>query len=138
MVGDFLPADIVINKQYFQVFHEFFRSLTLKDYLIYNYQEIYQKFFGIVSQFKILKQKSLINLVKEYIQHDLYTKRNTLIYLLLNSNNYENKYVAYLLYDLLSNDTNGSVDTLEQTILFDSLPWSIKDSLSAIFSASSR
>jgi ATP-dependent Lon protease len=34
--------------------------------------------------------------------------------------------LAYLLYDLLSNDSNGNVDTQEQTILFDSFPWPIK------------
>ena len=32
----------------------------------------------------------------------------------------------YLLYDLLSNENGGSVDTFEQTLLFDSLPWTIK------------
>ena len=34
--------------------------------------------------------------------------------------------MAYLLYDLLSNENNGVIDTQEQTILFDSLPWNIK------------
>jgi hypothetical protein len=46
--------------------------------------------------------------------------------LLICSNNYENQYLAYLLYDLLSNDNSGKIDTLEQTILFDSFPWQIK------------
>ena len=74
------------------------------------------------------KLKSLNTIVKEFIQADLYSKRTTIINLLINSNNYENKYIAYLLYDLLSNDANGAIDTAEQTILFDSLPLSIKDS----------
>ena len=56
----------------------------------------------------------------------MYSKRNTLINLLIRSSNYENQYLAYLLYDLLSNDSNGTVDTQEQTILFDSFPWTIK------------
>jgi ATP-dependent Lon protease len=34
--------------------------------------------------------------------------------------------MAYLLYDLLSNDSNGTIDTQEQTIIFDSFPWYIK------------
>ena len=38
----------------------------------------------------------------------------------------EFQYLAYLLYDLLSQETNGAIDTVEQTILFDSLPWKIK------------
>jgi ATP-dependent Lon protease len=46
--------------------------------------------------------------------------------LLVKIDKYDNQYLAYLLYDLLSNDTNGTIDTQEQTILFDSFPWSIK------------
>ena len=53
-------------------------------------------------------------------------KRLTIIQLLVRSDKYDNQYLAYLLYDLLSNDANGSVDTHEQISLFDSLPWSIK------------
>jgi hypothetical protein len=30
------------------------------------------------------------------------------------------------LYDLLSNDVNGKIDTEEQILLYDSFPWSIK------------
>ena len=39
---------------------------------------------------------------------------------------YDNQYLAYLLYDILSNDTNGIIDSQEQTNLFNSFPWSIK------------
>jgi ATP-dependent Lon protease len=56
----------------------------------------------------------------------MFNKRNTLIQLLIRSSNYENQYLAYLLYDLLSNDSNGNIDTQEQTILFDSFPWPMK------------
>ena len=35
-------------------------------------------------------------------------------------NDLELQYLAYLLYDLLSSETNGNFDTLDQTILFDS------------------
>ena len=40
---------------------------------------------------------------------------------------YEFQYLSYLLYDLLSNDNNGSIDTQEQTLLLDSLPWNVKN-----------
>lgn len=107
-------------------FDKFFASLTLKDYLILNHVDIYNKYIGNQTQYKLLKQKALIGVVKEFINSDLYTKRNTIVQLLISSSDYDNKYMAYLLYDLLSNDNNGTVDTVEQTILFDSFPWSIK------------
>jgi len=126
-IVDFLPQDISSNEMNKQLFHEFMQSLTLKDYLIYSYHEIYQKFFGILTQFKLYKQKSLANMVKDFVYHELYIKRTILIQFLIHGYHCENRYIAYLLYDLLSNDTNGVVDTAEQTILFDSFPWSIKD-----------
>ena len=107
-------------------FGRYLISLTLKDFLIYSPAEINNKFFGYLSQYKLLKQKTLSQMVKEFIANDLFAKRTTLIQFLINSDNYENKYMAYLLYDLLSNDVNGNVDTQEQTILFDSFPWPIK------------
>jgi len=107
-------------------FDKYFDSLTLKDYLIMNHTDIYNKYIGNQTQYKLLKQKTLQFIVKDFIDSDLFMKRNTLIQLLISSSDYDNKYLAYLLYDLLSNDNNGVIDTIEQTILFDSLPWSIK------------
>jgi len=109
-----------------ECFDRYISSLTLKDFLINGPQEIINKYVGNVTQSKLLKQKNLTQVVKDFILNDLYTKRGVIVQLLITSNEYDNKYLAYLLYDLLSNDANGTVDTVEQTILFDSFPWSIK------------
>jgi ATP-dependent Lon protease len=108
-------------------FDKFILSLTLKDFLMYeSCNEIYSKFAGILSQASIIKQKQISQAVKDFTLDDMYSKRNTLITLLIRSSNYENQYLAYLLYDLLSNDSNGNIDTQEQSLLFDSFPWNIK------------
>jgi ATP-dependent Lon protease len=108
-------------------FGKFMSSLIIKDYLIYdNEHDIYGKYIGYINQNNNLKQKQISQTVKEFISDDMFNKRNTLINLLIRSSNYDNQYLAYLLYDLLSNDSNGNVDTQEQTILFDSFPWPIK------------
>jgi hypothetical protein len=64
--------------------------------------------------------------VKEFLNSELYGQRKTLIQILLKKNNSEYQYLAYLLYDLLSNDNNSVVDTKEQSQLYDSLPWSVR------------
>ena len=108
-------------------FHNFISSLILKDYLICDSEhEIYAKYASYVSQNNSLTKKPVSVCVKEFIASDMYIKRNTLVCLLIFSTNYENQYLSYLLYDLLSNDANGMVDTQEQTVLFDSFPWFIK------------
>ena len=121
-----LPSDQEFKLEHFE---KFIHSLILKDYLIFDTNlDFYNKFVGHISQNKSIKQKPLSQVVKDFILDDMYSKRNTLINLLIQSSNYENQYLAYLLYDLLTNETNGNVDTQEQTILFDSLPWVIKQS----------
>ena len=108
-------------------FDYFLNSLTLRDYLITeNSSQVYEKYIGLLSSYKALKQKTLSNLVKDFVISDLFNKRSVVIQLLIQSVNYENKYLAYLLYDLLSNDSNGNIDSQDQTLLYDSFPWAIK------------
>jgi ATP-dependent Lon protease len=119
-----LPQDEDFKKDSFD---KLMSSLLLKDFLINESEhEIYSKYAGYISQNISLRQKQVSQTVKEFISDDMFNKRNTLINLLICSSNYENQYLAYLLYDLLSNDTNGNVDTQEQTMIFDSFPWPIK------------
>ena len=108
------------------VFDAFLNTLSIKDLLIFNCEEIYYKFVGTINQLNLIKQKSMSQVVKDFLTSELYTQRRTIIQLLIKNNNSEFQYLAYLLYDLLSNDINGNIDTQEQTWLFDSLPWYIK------------
>ena len=107
-------------------FDKFLNILTIKELLIYSNDELYQRYIGYISQTRLIKQKPISQVIKEFINGDLYSQRTTIIQLLMYNNNPEFQYLAYLLYDILSNDNNGTIDTLEQTLLFDSLPWQIK------------
>jgi ATP-dependent Lon protease len=110
-------------------FDNFLKSLSLKDYMINSIcSDVYNKFIGYLSQNKAIHQKQISTVVKDFITDDLFLKRNTLIYLLIKSSSHENQYLAYLLYDLLSNETNGGgdIDTKEQMLLFDSFTWYTK------------
>jgi len=120
--------DNIPNTTEFQgtTFTRFVKSLSLKDFLIYETHEIYSKYAGYLSNLNNIRQKTIAQVIKEFISSDLFAKRLTIIQLLVKQDKHDNQYLAYLLYDLLSNDANGSIDTIEQTILFDSFPWSIK------------
>ena len=109
------------------IFQRFIQSLTLKELIVYSIDELNHKYQGHMNQVILIKQKSISQVVKEFMNSELYGQRNTIIQLLLKSDDNEYQYLAYLLYDLLSNDVNGSIDTSEQTLLFDSLPWKTKN-----------
>lgn len=108
------------------MFSRFVDSLTLKELLVYENEKLYERFIGYRTQTLLLKQTHIGEVTKNFIGADLYKQRTTLIQLLLMGNCHENQYLAYLLYDLLSNDNNGEIDTTDQTILFDSFPLNIK------------
>ena len=109
-----------------ELYSNFLDLLTLKEYLIYSDNELQERYVGYINQAKLIKSKTISQTIKEFINGDMYLQRNTLIQLLMHNMNPEFQYLAYLLYDLLSNDNNGSIDTTEQTLLYDSLPWKIK------------
>jgi len=104
-------------------FKNFLNVLSLKDYLIYSDEELYNKYVGFMNQLRLFKKKTISQTVKDYLSSTLYNQRNILITLLISHENPDNQYLAYLLYDLLSNENNGIIDSHEQTTLFDSLPW---------------
>jgi ATP-dependent Lon protease len=107
-------------------FDRFVDCLTLKDLLVFTPSEIHNKFVGYMNQVQLIKQKPINQIVREFANNELFMQRLTLIQLLLKGDEPEFQYLAYLLYDLLSNDTNNNIDTVEQTLLYDSLPWNIK------------
>jgi len=109
-------------------FVTFINHLSIKEWMIYNDKELYNRFVGYNNQAHLIKQKTISQIVKEFINNDLFNQRKTLTILLLQSDDNEFQYLAYLLYDLLSNENNGNIDTFEQTLLFDSLSWEIKKS----------
>ena len=131
MIKDLAPKSPEFQDE---TFAKFIKSLSVKDYLIYEPHDIYSKYVGYLSNLGAINQKTIGQTVKDFISSDLFSKRSTIMQLLIKSNKHDNQYLAYLLYDLLSNDTNNTnnisntniIDSAEQTMLFDSFPWSIK------------
>jgi len=117
------PDDEIFKESRFQ---EFINSLSLKDYLIQSVNEIYDKYIGYLNNVKAIKNKSLTKIISDFLKHDFLNKRLTIIQLLLYSDNNENQYLAYLLYDTMNLDDNVKVDNDEQSMLYDTLPWTIK------------
>jgi len=123
LLHDGKPADETYKSD---DFNRFVNSVSLKQLLVYSRDELYHKYIGCINQNVLFKQKTVSTIIKEFVNSELYKQRTILIQLLLKHNDPEFKYLSYLLYDLLSNDTNGDVDTHDQTLLYDSLPWNVK------------
>ena len=107
-------------------YERFINCLTPKDILVYSQQHLKERYTTMMEDANMINKKPLIDVINEFIDASLHQKRNTLITLLVNSAENTCHYLAYLLYDLLSNDIRGMIDTYEQTTIYDSLPYNIK------------
>lgn len=115
-------ADLSIMKGY----ERFIQCLSLKELLVHSKYTLQKKYFSSIDQFVGINKKTLSQNINEFVEKELLEKRHMLIVLLIHSAENECHYLAYLLYDLLSNDINGMIDTYEQTMIYDSLPANVK------------
>lgn len=131
----YLLNDPFINKQQISIrdemngdfdkiaFERFISSLQLKDYLVWN--QFNSKFAHYLHQYKTIQGKSPSQTMKDFVASDNFTKRNILITLL--TINTEQQLLAYLLYDIISNDNKGEEDSKDQTEIYNSFPHSVKE-----------
>jgi len=121
-----------INNDIFvlDIWNNFLNNFSLKEMLVYNNQELYNKYIHSITQTNLYFQKTLETLAQDFISSDLYNQRALLIQLLLTNNKVDNLCIAYLLYDLLSNDKiASSSDNSEQRKIYNSLNWNCKKHL---------
>ena len=110
-----------------ELWNNFLNNYSLKELLIYSTQDLYNKYSASVNQIAVYSQKTLEMLVQDFISFDLYNQRAMLIQLLLINNKADNLYIAYILYDILSNDKSASAN--EQIKIYNSLNWNCKKHL---------
>lgn len=107
-------------------YSRFINTLILKDYLINSAHDLYLKYCGYNSNLNSYNLKTIQEIVKDFISSKIYIKRSILIQSLIKIDKYDNQYLAYLLYDLLSNNSNNEIDSKDQIIIFDSFSWVTK------------
>ena len=110
-----------------EIWNNFLNNYSLKELLIYSAQDLYNKYCASINQINAYSQKTLEVLVQDFISFDLYNQRDLLIQLLLINNKADNLYIAYILYDILSNDKSNSAN--DQIKIYNSLNWNCKKQL---------
>jgi len=109
-----------------KTYERFVKCITLKELLIFSCEELKGHYIAFIENFvNNINKKPLLQVINEFNEKEMIDKRRTLMTLLINANE-NSHYLAYLLYDLLSNDIHGMIDTYEQTTIYDSLPFTIK------------
>ena len=116
-----------VNHDLLNKYDNYIKSLTLKDFLIYDANELYDRFTRSLSYIHYLMTAPLKDVIKNFMEGSYMDKREILINLLINNENSESEYLAYLLYDILNKETENSIDSQEQILLYDNLPINYKN-----------
>ena len=102
-------------------------ALSLKDVLIYSAKDLERRFAAIQTDVKYVKTNRVEGIVKHFFDMDLSSRRKMLIHLFLYNLDNEVQYVAYMLYDLIGSvDNVDGNDNREQLLIYDTLPWKMK------------
>lgn len=109
-----------------QIMEKIINAITLKDILILGDLDFHKKIYSVLAEISHIKTNKLDITIKKFLENDLCSQRNMLINLLLYHKEDEMQYICYLLYDLISVNSADNVDTKEQLMIYDSLPWKIK------------
>ena len=119
----YLPEDENFDKE---ITERMIESMMLKEILIYSNKDIYKKQMNIVSKVHFIKSNTIDNIIKKFIDMDICSQRELLIQLLTYNKEDEIQYIIYLLYDIITINTNELIDSNEQMLIYDSFPWNIK------------
>lgn len=111
------------------LFDRLLQSLSIRDYLIYGMNDIYEKYESVLKDAKYTKTTSIDIIVKNFKLMDTLNKRRFLTNLVLYNNDNEVQYIAYMLYDLMSETklSNETIDSSEQKLIFNSLSWKMRE-----------
>jgi endopeptidase La len=135
---DNLPGHIINNKyinnklnnirhyKNTQSYQTYIDSLSIKDLLIYNDTTIINNYNTLCNKVYTLNKTSLVKVIREYLISDSFYQRNITIGLLLDTTNQYSQYLAYLLFDMLSDENNKQYDSKRQTYIYNTLPHNLK------------
>ena len=102
-------------------------TLSVKDVLIYSVNDLLKKFNVMLKDVESVKNNRVDNIVKKFFEMDLVSRRKMLINLFAYNTDNEVQYIAYMLYDLMGSvDSTDGNDNNEQLMIYESLPWKLK------------
>ncbi len=102
------------------VFNRHIEQLTIRDILIFSNQDIIKKYYCVLSTVNSIKTDNIEQIIKKFTKLDTIGRRSMLIDLLTYSIDSEIQYIAYLLYDIVTNETSESIDNIS---MFDTFSW---------------
>ena len=115
-----------LNTNEKEIMERIINALTIKEIMVCGDLDLHKRIYGIMAEINAVKNNKLDITIKRFLEYDITLQRNMLLNLLLYNKEDEIQYICYLLYDLISVNSSDNVDTKEQLLIYESLPWKIK------------
>lgn len=113
---DNIPIDIES-----ELFANFLHCMSTKEWLVHNTAlKVYSYYKGGLVEHKLFKHHCVSAMANEFIAKSIFTKRQTILYFLIDEKDSHGKYIAYFLYDLLTIDPNNMQDSMDQVDIINS------------------
>jgi len=106
-------------------FKLFYNSLSLKDIIVYSETELFNNYSNIIKTALDISNMTTNKAIKEYMLGSIYYQRHITISLLI-ENSQPSQYLAYLLYDMLTDEHCKNIDSKRQNSIYDTLPHELK------------
>jgi len=116
----------------------YLKQITLKDFIINTELELEKKCLEAFNKLNSLKSKTISSLVKDFLSSNIDEQREYLTLFLLSENDSDTQYLAYLMYDMISNESYLLKPQPLAEQVFNSLHWSIQKLFKIAISNSSQ
>jgi len=104
----------------------FINQISIRDFIVFDESELVDKCLKAYKELSRLKQKTIAALVKEFLSSSVSKQRYMLTLFLMPSCDKETQYLAYLMYDMISQESYLMKPQLLHEQVFCSLHWTIK------------
>ena len=104
----------------------FVQQITIRDFVLHSNSVLLEKCQQAYTELQNLKKKTISCLVKEFLLSDFIKKRDILTLFLLMKDDVDTQYLAYLMYDMITNESYLLKPQPLAEQVFNSLHWSVQ------------
>lgn len=113
-------------------FEKFVAMLSLKDFLVYSLSELKKNYIGCLNQYELTKAKVMTQVVNEFMNMDMGGQIRFLKMLLTHSDDLNASHLCSILFGLLIEDNNGTINHDAQDKVYYALPHACRKLLKRI------
>jgi ATP-dependent Lon protease len=118
-----LLNEVNINKSFKLGYLE---QLSLRDLVVYNTNDIIKILYKSFNKVNDLKNNTISSLIKTFLSVNTEEQHTILTLLLLLKDDIDTQYLAYMMYDMISNESNLLKPQALSEEIYNSLHWSIQ------------